>query len=69
MEQCNRRISESRSVRSSGQESREGQGGVGQPHYVTHRANFSSYTLYNLVMQIELQCEVCLVLGFFFFLK
>ncbi|MCP9260330.1 hypothetical protein DINM_003693 [Dirofilaria immitis] len=57
VEQCNRRVSESRSIRSI--ESREIQGvsGPGQPHYVTHRSNFSSYTLYNLVMQIELQCE------------
>ncbi|VDK76216.1 unnamed protein product [Litomosoides sigmodontis] len=58
VEQCNRRVSESRSVRSI--ESREVQSssGPGQPHYVTHRSNFSSYTLYNLVMQIELQCEL-----------
>ncbi|KAL3998588.1 hypothetical protein ACH3XW_15655 [Acanthocheilonema viteae] len=58
VEQCNRRVSESRSVRSI--ESREIQSGSGsgQPHYVTHRSNFSSYTLYNLVMQIELQCEL-----------
>ncbi|KAM3720752.1 Carboxypeptidase [Dirofilaria immitis] len=58
VEQCNRRVSESRSIRSI--ESREIQGvsGPGQPHYVTHRSNFSSYTLYNLVMQIELQCEL-----------
>nr|CDQ02248.1 Bm7169, isoform g [Brugia malayi] len=56
VEQCNRRVSESRSIRSI--ESREIQSGSGQPHYVTHRSNFSSYTLYNLVMQIELQCEL-----------
>ncbi|KAK6106064.1 hypothetical protein QQG55_22750 [Brugia pahangi] len=56
VEQCNRRVSESRSIRSI--ESREIQSSSGQPHYVTHRSNFSSYTLYNLVMQIELQCEL-----------
>ncbi|VDM96514.1 unnamed protein product [Thelazia callipaeda] len=56
VEHCNSRISESRSVRSN--ESKEIQSGGGQPHYVTHRSNFSSYTLYNLVMQIELQCEL-----------
>ncbi|CAG9531761.1 unnamed protein product [Cercopithifilaria johnstoni] len=58
VEQCNRRVSESRSIRSIESREIQGVGGPGQPHYVTHRSNFSSYTLYNLVMQIELQCEL-----------
>uniref|UniRef100_A0A8R1TLS1 Uncharacterized protein n=1 Tax=Onchocerca volvulus TaxID=6282 RepID=A0A8R1TLS1_ONCVO len=58
VEQCNRRASESRSIRSIESREIQSSGGPGQPHYVTHRSNFSSYTLYNLVMQIELQCEL-----------
>lgn len=61
VEQCNRRVSESRSIRSIESREIQSSSGPGQPHYVTHRSNFSSYTLYNLVMQIELQCEVCIV--------